>query len=722
MAKHPILFVDDESNVRELFRAQAERLGYTVETAQDGVEAIQRVRERHFPIIVTDLYMPGLDGLALLECLRGLSPDSVTMIVTGAPETELPRADARDCSLAAIVRKPWNYHELGQVLERAIQLYQSGRPSGLPGLERILLIEDDPVDERLTIARLSKDVPNFSVHVVRRLDEAEHYLSHQQVQVILTDLNLPDCRGVEAVERLRHVQPGAAIVVLSGAQSEQMAIAALKQGAQDYLLKDLADGPALKRSIRYALERKSCELKLLDLAYTDAITGLPNRKLFHDRLLRAVSRARRNQSELALLYIDLDRFKIINDTLGHEAGDQVLKVVADRLLANLRGTDTVARLGGDEFAALLEGAGQRDVARLAEKLIAAVCEPIEVSGRSVSVGASVGASLYPRHGFTVDGLLRAADVAMYKSKHNGKGRVSWAQAEDDEQARERAELEQDLQQALARGEFELHFQPQMELRDYRTVAFEALLRWRRRGKLIPASQFLPVVAEMKMNEALTHWVLDQACSVIASTPSQAWRVAVNIGAPDVTEGLPLALTRALRSHNIGPERLELELTESVLCQDKQNMAHILSQLHELGVRLTLDNFGTGASSLVALRRLPVQGLKIDGSFLTCGENARFARSVIEVGHALGLRVTAEKVENHAQLDLLIASGCDVIQGCLVADPLDPALLKNWSPLLIIRRPEAMTATPQWPRSDGGPCRPPMSIPDREWPWPAARGV
>lgn len=705
MPKHPILFVDDENNVRELFRAQAERLGYAVETARDGVEAIQKVRERHFPIIVTDLYMPGLDGLALLECLRGLSPESVTMIVTGAPETELPRADACDCSLAAIVRKPWSLNELAEVLDRAGQLYQSGRPSGFPGSERILLIEDDPVDERLTVARLSKDVPSFSVHVVRRLDEAEQYLSHQQVQVILTDLNLPDGRGVEAVERLRLIQPGAAIVVLSGAQSEQMAISALKQGAQDYLLKDLADGPALKRSIRYALERKSCELKLLDLAYTDAVSGLPNRKLFHDRILREVSRARRNQSELALLYIDLDRFKVINDTLGHEAGDQVLKVVSDRLLSNLRGTDTVARLGGDEFAVLLEGAARRDVDRLAEKLIKAVCEPIQVCGRSVNVGASIGAALYPRHGFTVDGLMRAADIAMYKSKHNGKGRLSWAQAEDDEQARERAQLEQDLREALTRGEFELHFQPQMELRDYRTVAFEALLRWRRRGKLIPASEFLPIVAELKLNEALTAWVLDQACAVIAATPSQTWRVAVNIGALDVTESLPIAITQALRNHGTGPERLELELTESVLCQDKRNMAQILSRLHELGVRLTLDNFGTGASSLVALRRLPVQGLKIDGSFLTCGENARFAAAVIEVGHALGLRVTAEKVENHAQLELLNAAGCDMVQGCLISQPLESAFLKNWSPLLVVRKPHSpppMSEFRPWARSVGSP--------------------
>lgn len=674
--KYAILFVDDDPLVRDVFQKLAGRLGYEVELASEGTQAIQMARSAHYPVIVTDLCMPGLDGLALLECIRGLSPHSITMLVTGAPELELPRADAMDCSLAAILRKPLGLADLQNALERACSLYEARRPSG-PGHDHILLIEDDPVDERLTLARLSKDLPTVSVHVVRRLDEAEAYLSKRSVQVILTDLSLPDGRGIDAVDRLRVAQPEAAIVVLSGAQSEQIAVASLKQGAQDYLLKDSADGPTLKRSIRYALERKQCEGRLLDLAYRDAITGLPNRKLFQDRIVQALARARRGQTELALVFIDLDRFKAVNDSLGHEAGDRLLKIIGDRLTATLRGSDTVARLGGDEFAALLEGAGQAEVTRLAEKIIQTVCEPIQLEGQWVSVGASLGAAAFPAHGFTADGLLRSADAAMYKSKRNGRGQLHWAQEAADEEARQRMRLESDLRQALMDGDFELYYQPQLELSSGATVAFEALLRWRRRGQLLNPSQFLPLLEELKLGPALAEWELRTACALLAEHRRESWRVAVNLSAQQLHPGLPEVLAGCLRHHEISPERLEFELTESTLCQDEPTSLVLLAQLREMGVRITLDNFGTGHSSLLCLRRLPVHGVKMDGAFLASGGNLDFARSVTGLGRSLGLSVSAEKVEHPLQLDLLVRSGCQLVQGCLISSPLAASKVGHW---------------------------------------------
>ncbi|MCA9795728.1 MAG: diguanylate cyclase, partial [Candidatus Eremiobacteraeota bacterium] len=412
-----VLFVDDDAAVRRVFRKMALRLGYQVELAASGVEAITLVRAQNFPVIVTDLRMPGLDGLALLECIRGLSPGSITMLATGAPELELPCPDANDCSLAAILRKPLSYEDLADALERAFALHSSEVEGEAEcGENRILLVEDDAIDARLTVARLSKDLPAASVTVVARLDEAEGYLDRHKVGTILTDLTLPDGRGVDAVSRLRTAQPDAAIVVLSGSQSEKMAVATLKRGAQDYILKDLADGPTLKRSIRYALERKRSERRLLRLAYHDPVTGLPNRQLFQDRLVQGLARARREHNDLVVVFIDLDRFKAVNDSLGHEAGDRLLKVIADRLSTALRDTDTVARLGGDEFGALLEGANQREVTRLCQRLLAAVREPVMLGSETVSVGASLGAAAFPEHGFTADGLLKAADSAMYKSK------------------------------------------------------------------------------------------------------------------------------------------------------------------------------------------------------------------------------------------------------------------------------------------------------------------
>lgn len=674
-----ILFIDDEVEIREVFARMASRLGYQVSLAGDGTEAIALVRQSHFKVIVTDLRMPGLDGLAVLECVRALSPDSVTMLATGAPELELPHARAQDCSLAGILRKPFNLKQLEGELAKAMALYQSPDEAREPLSHRLLLIEDDPLDARLTLARLSKDVPELSVHVVDRLDKAEAYLESHPVGIILADLTLPDARGLDAVDRLRALCPDSTIVVLSGMQNEKIALAALQRGAQDYLPKDVAAGPALKRSIRYAQERKSCEKQLVDLAYRDPLTNLPNRKLFRDRLVQTLARARRQHSEFAVVYIDLDRFKAVNDGFGHEAGDQVLETTARRLLGIVRDSDTVARLGGDEFAVILENVARCDVAQLGKRMIAAVSEPIalERSGISVSVGASIGAAGYPQHGFTADGLLRGADAAMYLSKKAGRGNFHWARPEESPASEGQSRFEMELCDALTRGDLGVWFQPQMDLNG-QTVAFEALLRWHRQdGIEVSPQQVVVALEELKLTSQLTESCLHQVCALLACYPDSPWRVALNLSSGQMGAGLVALVARIAASYGVDPTRLELELGEASLGRDDGDAFSALLALRKLGVRVVLDNFGTGASSLTHLKGLPLDGLKIDSAFLTDCGNLAFARSVVEMARSLGLTTTVEKIEAEVTLRHLVSSGCDRLQGRCLSPPLSSRQVSAW---------------------------------------------
>lgn len=676
--KERILFVDDDARVGKLFCKMAARMGYEVDYADCGVAAIDQVRRHHYPIIVTDLNMPGLDGLALLECLRGLSPKSVTLLVTGDPEVELPDAGAEDCSLAAILYKPLSYERLESALSRASELVAE-QDTGGANLRQILLVENDPLDAQLTVARLRRDMPDVDVVVVGRIGDAENLYPETEFELVITDLVLPDARGVDAVSRLRHIYPGSAIVVLSGGSSEAVALQALKKGAQDYLLKDRVDGPSFKRAIRYAVERKTTERDLLRLAYYDVVTGLANRQLFQDRLVQALARVNRTKGDLSVVFIDLDRFKAVNDSLGHEAGDKLLKVIGRRLLRAVRHTDTVARLGGDEFAILFEGAPEHEVTRLSYRLIEAVCEPMELCGERVSVGASLGAAAYPKHGFTADGLLRAADSAMYKSKQGGRGRLSWAGEDCNLHALKRLRLESDLRQAVLREQFELHYQPQVSPRTGRTEGVEALIRWRKdNGKLVSPAEFLPLLGELGLMQDVGAWVIRSACAQAAHWKDLGWRVAVNLGVQQLTSDLPEIVDEAIKRSGIRPDRLELELTEHDIIKDSEQAASLLEKFRARGVRLALDDFGTGYSSLAYLQRFPVQSVKLDGAFLSDNYDQQVTKAVIELGHALNLSVVAEGVETREQYQRLSNQGCDLVQGYYLARPMGHEKLRSWN--------------------------------------------
>jgi diguanylate cyclase (GGDEF)-like protein/PAS domain S-box-containing protein len=423
---------------------------------------------------------------------------------------------------------------------------------------------------------------------------------------------------------------------------------------------------------------KRSQEKLDYQAHHDPLTDLPNRLLFEDRLNHALQRARREKTQLAVLFVDLDRFKNINDTLGHPVGDRVLQEIGKRLGAALRDADTVARLGGDEFIILLEDVvGERDVAVVAEKLLEDFRRPIAAQGQEFYVTASIGASLYPRDGDDVATLVKNADAAMYRAKERGRNSYEFYTVELTWSALERLSIETSLRRALERGELRLFLQPQYGIRSGRLTGAEALLRWQHpeRG-LVQPQQFVQMAEETGLIVPIGEWILHRACE-----QARAWldagqilpRVAVNVSAMQFRRGAILDTVAAvLRDTRLPPERLELEITESNIMKQAEEGIDVLLGLRKLGVRLAIDDFGTGYSSLSYLKRLPVDNLKIDQGFVRelpqDSDDAAIARAVIALAHGMELGVIAEGVETEAQRSFLESEGCDEVQGFLLGRP------------------------------------------------------
>jgi diguanylate cyclase (GGDEF)-like protein len=441
------------------------------------------------------------------------------------------------------------------------------------------------------------------------------------------------------------------------------------------------------------------ERKIAELAYADPLTGLPNRALFNDRIGQAVNAAQRSGSQLAVLTMDLDRFKHVNDTLGHPMGDLLLREVAYRLHHALqRATDTVARLGGDEFAVLLPTEGLEGAKRVARKIVEVLHEPITIEGHLVDVGASTGIAVFPEHGADADTLMRRADVAMYSAKRAGSGFEVY-DARHEQATPGRLTLLGELRHAVEHDELLLRYQPKVGLAERSRHAAEALLRWDHpeRGVLLP-EHFVQFAEQTGYIKAVTRWVLDQVFRQCA-----AWRaggldlrVAVNISARDLhNPDFPHVLAELAAAHRLAPDQVALEVTESSVMEDPAHALAILERLHEMGVRLAIDDFGTGYSSLAYLKRLPVDELKIDKSFVMGlvrePDNAAIVRATIDLAHHMGLTVTAEGVEDRNVLELLRRLGCDHVQGLHVSPPLAAAELERWCRESAESRPAAARA-------------------------------
>ncbi|WP_448188708.1 bifunctional diguanylate cyclase/phosphodiesterase [Azospirillum sp. sgz301742] len=426
-------------------------------------------------------------------------------------------------------------------------------------------------------------------------------------------------------------------------------------------------------------ERKTAEQRVHYLAHYDTLTGLSNRTLLQDRLEQAITAARRSNGTVAVLFLDLDHFKVINDSLGHTTGDAVLKDVARRLQQTLREVDTVGRLGGDEFIIVLPDAGTAaDVARTAARILDCVCEPMRIKERDFTISPSIGISLFPADGEDGERLIKNADAAMYQAKAAGRHAFRFFTPSMDAQLNERLNLEANIRRALDLGEFRLHYQPQIELGSGRVTGLEALIRWAHPELgMVPPARFIPVAEESGQITAISLWVLDEACRQAKLWQAEGLpiqRVAVNISALQFrTADLPGQVSAALSRHGLPPWCLEVEVTEGALIRNVDMAILILKSLKEMGVKISIDDFGTGYSSLSYLQRFPVDTLKIDRSFVNEVSNdqhdAAIVKAIIGLGSSLGLNIIAEGVETEQQLDFLRDAGCHSGQGYLFSPPI-----------------------------------------------------
>jgi diguanylate cyclase (GGDEF)-like protein len=544
---------------------------------------------------------------------------------------------------------------------------------------QILHLEDNPVDAELVRSKLADDRLDCEIVRVDRQADFLAALDRGGFDLILCDYSIPSFDGLSALAVARQKYPHIPFIFLSGTIGEDRAIEALKSGATDYVLKDRSARlvPAIHRALREVGERAHrarAESEVQRLAYCDALTGLGNRVRLQDRLQDALQGAVAGNGHISLLLMDLDRFKEINDTLGHHNGDQVLQEVARRLSAALPEALEIARLGGDEFAVILRTDLKNaiyDVTRVLESLH----QPIEAGGLMLDVKGSIGIAGSPDHGQDPLTLIQRADVAMYAAKARDSGYAFYA-PEQDQYSPQRLGLMAELRQAIEDGHLLLHYQPKFSLKTGKIIGVEALVRWQHpeRGLITPF-EFLPLLEQTPLIRGLTDWVLEAALE-----QSRRWEaagidlpIAVNLSVRILQDvAFPEHVAELLRSRQVPPQTLCFEITESAIMIDPAGALTRLTRLHQMGVRLAIDDFGIGHSSMAYLKRLPVHELKIDKAFviglINDRKDAAIVRAAVGLAHDLGLVVVAEGVEDLQTQHGLMALGCDAIQGYFLSPP------------------------------------------------------
>lgn len=556
------------------------------------------------------------------------------------------------------------------------------------GMIRVLLVEDNAGDARLveeTIKESGHD--HVSLTHAERLSAAMQCLESTAIDAVLLDLSLPDGQGLDGMLQIHKAYPRLPIVVLSGGQDDSLAVKALEQGAQDYLKKGDGDGRSLVRAVRYAIERQRVEDRLAYLATHDPLTGLANRMLLHDRLEHAVDRARRSDQPVHALYLDLDGFKVINDSYGHMAGDYLLRSVADRLRGCIRRSDTVARVGGDEFVVVLESTAHvKDADTIAQKIADTIARPFDIQGHRIMVTASIGLVNFPQDGQTVDQLIRHADSAMYLAKQGGGHRACWFSRQSRDARMPPPRLSQDFRKALERQELAVYYQPQLDLRTNTVSAVEALLRWNHpsAGIVLP-SVFIPYAEHGGQMAAVEEFLFATAAAQYhqwKKTAVWSFRLCVNLFARQLASEHGVdGLVHAIERSGLSPTDVAVDLPGMTMGDDCERGRVILDALKRLGIQVALDNVGTNAWSFEALQRLPWDVMKIDSSLVQAGaqgvEEAAMVRMLAGLGKELARRIVAEGVSTLAQLKYLRAAGCSDATGYFICPPLPDRAMTAW---------------------------------------------
>lgn len=555
----------------------------------------------------------------------------------------------------------------------------------------VLIVEDSEEDTLLIVRTLKKGGYDPLYERVDTASTLGAALGRRTWDVVIADHSLPHFNSAAALKMVKEGGFNLPFIIVSGSIGEEAAAQTMRMGAQDYVLKDNLTRlcPAIERELREAQARRehlAAEATVQHQAHFDLLTDLPNRVMFNDRLTLALAHANRQRQMLAVLFVDLDRFKTIVDTLGHAVGDRVLQGVAERLQSCLEEGDTLARLGGDEFVVLLPQIRRADKAvKLAQQMLEVLKPAFHFAGHELHITTSIGIALYPYDGENADTLLKNADTALYRAKEQGRNNYQLYTPAMNARAFERLALENSLRKALERKEFLLHYQPQVDFRNNAIIGMEALLRWQHPdlGLVYPA-EFIPLAEETGLIVPLGEWAIRTAC-LQAKTWQKAgfppMNVAVNLSARQFQQhDLVETIARILKETELDSRWLEVEITESVAMQNADYAIVILRDLKEMGVQIVMDDFGTGYSSLSYLKKFPVHVLKIDQSFIRDlirdPNDAAIANAIIVLAHSLKMLVVAEGVETPEQESFLREHQCDRFQGYLFSSPVPAAVFES----------------------------------------------
>jgi PAS domain S-box-containing protein len=685
-----LLVVDDNEMNRDILSRRLRRQGYDVVTAADGTQALELAERQEFSLVLLDIEMPGLSGLEVLETLRRRwSLNQLPVIIVTARQESRDVVEALNCGANDYLTKPIDLPIA--VARIQTQLARKQAEAALQESEERYALAVRGANDGLWDWNLRTDEIYFSPRWKQMLgvpEEVEEGIPEAWFRRVHPDDR--DRLMADIAAHLEHLTP----------QFENQHRMMHADGAYRWML---SRGVAVRDGAGKAYRMAGSQTDITEGKVSDPLTGLPNRVLFLDRLGRSIERAKRHGEAFAVLFLDLDRFKLVNDSLGHHAGDRLLIAIAERLERSVRTADTVARvsgehgtasaagehtiarLGGDEFTILLEGIKHvSDAVRVAERIQENLRYPFVLDGHELFTTASIGIATSETGYDEPEELLRDADTAMYQAKALGKARCEVFDANMREQAIARLELETDLRRAIEREEFELHYQPIVSFKTGLLAGFEALIRWRHPGRgLVKPDGFIQVAEETGLILPIGAWVICEACRQMRAWHEEmpwtsALTVHVNLsGKQFMQSDLANQIETILRETGLPASNLSLEITESAIIDDPNSVVAILAQLKALGVQIAIDDFGTGHSSLSYLHRFPINSLKIDRSFVNAmSEQSGIVRAIVGLAHALQLDVIAEGVETTPHLSQLTQLGCEYGQGYLFAAPLEAARVKT----------------------------------------------
>ena len=686
-----IVILDDQPTNRAIFSKLASSIDpeVTVRAFGDPVVALEWVRDNIPDLVVTDFKMPHMDGAEFIRRFREQSSAAeVPVVVITISEERSFRLRALEAGATDFLQSPVDHHEF---VTRARNLLKLRKQQLL--LERKLEHSERSRVEALreSSERLAQVIDTVPA-MITATDHDGHsiFVNAYQTAILGPDLTLvnddsPESRSLSDRELQARALDRKVFETNAPLLSFEEEIADRTGTKRVFLttkspLRDNSNAVSavLTTSIDITT-RKRAEAHLLHMAHHDALTDLPNRTLLRTRLNRAIARARRGDGSFALHVIDLDGFKTINDVLGHSVGDKFLKTVGQRLSSVVGDPDTVARLGGDEFAIVQTGLSQsEDVVTLAKRINEVVAQPHMINGEKFTSTASIGITLHPSDGSDADQLLQNADLAMYRAKADGGNSYCFYDADMNERVRSEVALDNAMREAISNKEFLLYYQPQVDVKEERVVGAEALLRWRQPdGTIAGPAKFLARIEENGLIVPINEWVLREACREAKTWQREGeppMRISVNLSPIQFRKlSVPLLVTRVLAETGLDPRCLDLELTESIMMQDAEIVANDLRQLRELGVSISIDDFGTGFSSLTYIKQFPVDRLKIDQCFVrnlpADPNDAAIVRAIVSLGHSLELDVVAEGVETPEQLKHLRSEGCNEMQGYYFAKPM-----------------------------------------------------